>query len=295
MLGEVGSIHYFFQQFSILHSLVESEASFLYAQDALVSRGQEILLKPMEFEEPEESPVTIKTTLEFSGHAFISLGKMDWSFFSHTFDIRCDFGFKLEAKFTMKLVVQIPNEKLPFYDKEFPKDPTKWVHFPVYAIATSKFIAKVVNIFLPESHAVDLDLGLYVVSPTNIMLEAEQEMKMELGGVEATATTGEKELQFRASSNMYPDLEFTVNERATISSATTLITDKGLDNLSVDANMKLSGLAGIKPQLEFKTFGLARGAVGIRSGFFFEAKYTQTTPLPPIEVFSWVASVIGYM
>lgn len=272
--GEISTILDFFSQLSMSYAPDQTSrklARSSFSESATIT-------------EPDDSALTVTTTVGASGSAFIEVAKLDWSFWDKSFEVFVDFGFVLNAELSTTVDFDISDEIQ--WTKNFPKDPGDWYRVPIYTLAVAQALESILNFFLDDS-SVDLSMGLFVALPMNIAIKSEQKFSLKLGGFEAKATTGEKHYRFQVSSESGADLVPVTVKDASIQASSSSIFSGPLDNIldDLDVDVVLSGFVGFKPQVEFKTFSLARGSLGVKTGFFFDANYTSSYPTPhkPIE------------
>ena len=117
--GEVGSINYFFEKLSISYSLMERRQLQSFSTTQRRSLASEEFFETYSLVEPDDSPITINATLVASGSSFIRFSLLDWSFFSRSYEITCDFGFVLNAKLITSVVFDVSGT-VPLFDRDFP-------------------------------------------------------------------------------------------------------------------------------------------------------------------------------
>lgn len=266
LLGELAHVNYFFKHLSISYSLLERRKLAL---------GAQFSVELPDFVEPKDDVIAIKSSLTFSGRAFMQNSNFDWSFVSRSFTISCEFGFQLTVDMSSALILKvepIANSGSKIFDIG--------INIPVYGLPMVGLIPKIVKKFVPESKEIDLATGLYVEAP--IKLEAEVKAlddELELAGLTSTATTGEKHLKFEVSSeSLLPNIHFITNEPANMESNVSTLDKNDFDFLNT---LQVEGFVGFMPQINLKAFGLASGALGIHAGFDFESKVT-TSVLEPV-------------
>lgn len=267
LLGELAHVNYFFKHLSLSYSLLDRRKLALGAQFSV----------PLaEFEKPDDDVISIKSSLTFSGKAFIQNSDFDWSFFSRSFKISSEFGFQLTVDMSSALVLKVESGADSIGSQIFDTG----IKIPVYGLPMVGLIQEIVKKFVPESKEIDLATGLYVEAP--IKLEAEIKTlddELELAGLTSTATTGEKHLKFEVSSDsLLPNVYFITNEPAKMESNLSTLDSDYFDFLDT---LFVEGFIGFMPQVNLKAFGLASGALGIHAGFVFESKVT-TSVLEPV-------------
>ena len=274
LIGEVGSLHYIFENLFIKSSLLQRRK--------LAAVGSEIH-KTFTFKQPVDEPVYLESKLEFKGQASIDFSETSWNFFPKPkFHVACDFEFDIEVEFSSELHFKIDEDVLKPKQITYPSDdPSKWGpgwSIPIYNLPVPKVLEKVLNKFLFKSKQINLGAGLKLGFPLGGKLETATQVDVNMGGINMKATTGKKRVEFR-----YNGLETSIKTDFEDPSLVTSITG-GPDKLdSFTAGLKLTGILGIRPQVVFESFGLATGSLGLYTGLFFEANYGFNPPIEPIE------------
>jgi hypothetical protein len=109
-----------------------------------------------------------------------------------------------------------------------------------YGLPIAGPIKTILKLFLPDSDEGDLALSLYLRSPINIKLDLNAALERELAG-KVSLSTGEKHLEFTASSENGGDLRFLPNtEDASAETKLTTLVDEGLESIAYEASTTTS-------------------------------------------------------